>query len=103
MASTDFEALNTGFAESRPKDIIRHAFEQHSTIGVSFSGAEDVILVDMAVNPAAATARIRHLPHPGHLQLSLLLPGPHELGIHPPQRGQRILHTPPPPEPRNES
>jgi phosphoadenosine phosphosulfate reductase len=55
MAPTDFEALNTGFAESRPKDIIRHAFEQHSTIGVSFSGAEDVILVDMAVklNPNA--------------------------------------------------
>lgn len=49
MASTDFDTLNASFADSRPKDIIRHAFEQHDAIGVSFSGAEDVILVDMAV------------------------------------------------------
>lgn len=49
MASTDLEALNNSFAESRPKDIIRHALEQHDSIGISFSGAEDVILIDMAI------------------------------------------------------
>ncbi|TNC90526.1 MAG: phosphoadenylyl-sulfate reductase [Thalassolituus sp.] len=49
MTSVDFEALNGQLAEKRPKDIIRHALEQHDKIGVSFSGAEDVVLIDMAV------------------------------------------------------
>lgn len=49
MSQVDVTALNESFADKRPKDIIRHAIEQHSSIAVSFSGAEDVILVDMAV------------------------------------------------------
>ena len=47
--NNDLKALNEAFTDKRPKDLIRHALEQHSAIGVSFSGAEDVILVDMAV------------------------------------------------------
>jgi len=31
-----------------PQDIVKYALEQHDNIGISFSGAEDVVLVDMA-------------------------------------------------------
>jgi len=47
--SQDFSALNEEYADKRPKDLIRYALEQHDSIAVSFSGAEDVVLVDMAV------------------------------------------------------
>jgi len=45
----DFIALNEQFADKRPKDLLRHALEHHDAIAVSFSGAEDVVLIDMAV------------------------------------------------------
>lgn len=32
-----------------PQQIIRHALESHQEIAISFSGAEDIVLVDMAV------------------------------------------------------
>lgn len=41
--------LNQAFAEKRPKDVLKHALEHHDAIALSFSGAEDVVLVDMAV------------------------------------------------------
>jgi phosphoadenosine phosphosulfate reductase len=47
--SEEIEQLNQDLADKRPKDIIRHALEQHDAIAVSFSGAEDVVLIDMAV------------------------------------------------------
>ncbi|MDO6681019.1 MULTISPECIES: phosphoadenylyl-sulfate reductase [unclassified Oceanobacter] len=46
---TDFTQLNAEYASQRPKDLIRYALEQHDAIAVSFSGAEDVVLIDMAV------------------------------------------------------
>lgn len=46
---TDFTQLNQEYAEQRPKDLIRFALERYDRIAVSFSGAEDVVLVDMAV------------------------------------------------------
>ena len=49
MRDDQIAELNTQFEDKRPKDIIRHAIENHDAIAVSFSGAEDVILVDMAV------------------------------------------------------
>jgi len=49
MSTPDFAALNEELTGKRPKDIIKYALEQHESIGVSFSGAEDVVLVDMAV------------------------------------------------------
>ena len=49
MTSFDLEAFNQTFADKRPKDIIKQAIEQHDNIAVSFSGAEDVVLIDMAV------------------------------------------------------
>ncbi|QQD24140.1 phosphoadenylyl-sulfate reductase [Venatoribacter cucullus] len=42
-------ALNEQFASQRPKDLLKYALEQHDAIGLSFSGAEDVVLIDMAV------------------------------------------------------
>ncbi|MBE0483097.1 MAG: phosphoadenylyl-sulfate reductase [Bacterioplanes sp.] len=41
--------LNDTFASKRPKELIRYALEQHDEIAISFSGAEDAILIDMAV------------------------------------------------------
>lgn len=46
---TDFEQLNRDFSSKRPKDLLKHALENHDRIAVSFSGAEDVVLIDMAV------------------------------------------------------
>lgn len=40
--------LDQQLQESTPKEILAHALEQHDNIGVSFSGAEDVVLVDIA-------------------------------------------------------
>ena len=48
MRDDQIAELNTQFEDKRPKEIIRHAIENHDAIAVSFSGAEDVILVDMA-------------------------------------------------------
>ncbi len=46
---TQYTQLNQEYANKRPKDLIRYALEQFDRIAVSFSGAEDVVLVDMAV------------------------------------------------------
>lgn len=43
------DELNQEFAAARPKDVLKYALEKHSAIAISFSGAEDVVLVDMAV------------------------------------------------------
>ncbi|MDK2776494.1 MAG: phosphoadenylyl-sulfate reductase [Pseudomonadota bacterium] len=45
----DFSAVCAEYADKRPKDLIRYALGQHDRIAVSFSGAEDVVLIDMAV------------------------------------------------------
>lgn len=42
-------SLNEQFADKRPKELIRHALGNHDEIAISFSGAEDVVLIDMAV------------------------------------------------------
>jgi phosphoadenosine phosphosulfate reductase len=41
--------LNLELSAKTPRDILKHALSEHSEIGISFSGAEDVVLVDMAV------------------------------------------------------
>ncbi len=45
----DFTALNATLSSQEPRDILRYALQQHDNIAISFSGAEDVVLVDMAV------------------------------------------------------
>ena len=46
MTHTD---INADLSGKRPKEIIRYALDTHDSIAVSFSGAEDVVLIDMAV------------------------------------------------------
>lgn len=46
---TNLTALNQEFASQRPKDLLKYALSQHQEIAISFSGAEDVVLIDMAV------------------------------------------------------
>ena len=36
------------FAEQSPRNILKYALSQHAQIAISFSGAEDVVLIDMA-------------------------------------------------------
>lgn len=40
--------INSELQTSSPQDILRHALAEHDKIAISFSGAEDVILVHMA-------------------------------------------------------
>ena len=51
MSIKDFnpEALAKEYKDRSPQDIIALALEQFDNIAISFSGAEDVVLVDMAV------------------------------------------------------
>lgn len=46
---TDFASLNDEYQNKRPKDLLEYALTQHDEIAISFSGAEDVVLIDMAV------------------------------------------------------
>jgi phosphoadenosine phosphosulfate reductase len=41
--------LDTDFENLEPQEIIRRALESFTDIAISFSGAEDVVLIDMAV------------------------------------------------------
>ncbi len=44
----DFEALQEKYAEKSPMQILQFALEKFDNIAISFSGAEDVVLIDMA-------------------------------------------------------
>ncbi len=46
----DLPALAEEHKAARPTDILRLAFEHYDNLAISFSGAEDVILIDMACN-----------------------------------------------------
>lgn len=48
MNNNDIEQISAELAESSPKDIIRKALSLFSNIAISFSGAEDVVLIEMA-------------------------------------------------------
>ena len=47
---TSLSSLNKEFADKRPNALIKYALSQHEEIAISFSGAEDVVLIDMAVS-----------------------------------------------------
>lgn len=50
FTAQNIRELAEAFAGATPQDIVRYALEEYSPkIGVSFSGAEDVVLIDMAV------------------------------------------------------
>jgi len=44
----DIEALANQYSSKTPEDILRLALESFDNVAISFSGAEDVVLVDMA-------------------------------------------------------
>ncbi len=45
----NFQDIDSSLQKAEPKEIVAHALEQHENIAISFSGAEDVVLIDMAV------------------------------------------------------
>jgi len=45
----DITALQTELAGKNPRVILRKALESFDNIAISFSGAEDVVLIDMAL------------------------------------------------------
>ena len=44
----DIQALANQYSSKTPEDILRLALESFDNVAISFSGAEDVVLVDMA-------------------------------------------------------
>ena len=46
--SIDLTDIDTELSQQSPQLIIRYALENHDNIAISFSGAEDVVLIDMA-------------------------------------------------------
>ena len=45
----NIEELGASLADSHPKEILKLAHEQFTEIAISFSGAEDVVLIDLAL------------------------------------------------------
>lgn len=50
MTPFDIQPLQTELAQKKPRAIFKKALELFDNIALSFSGAEDVVLIDMAVN-----------------------------------------------------
>ncbi len=50
MTTFDIQQLQTELAHKNPRTILKKALELFDNIAISFSGAEDVVLIDMAVN-----------------------------------------------------
>ena len=46
--SINITDIESELASKAPQQILRYALENHNNIAVSFSGAEDVVLIDMA-------------------------------------------------------
>lgn len=44
----NFQDIDATLQNASPREILAYALEQHDNIAISFSGAEDVVLVDMA-------------------------------------------------------
>ena len=49
MTSFNIQSLQTELADKNPRTILKKALEQFDNIAISFSGAEDVVLIDMAL------------------------------------------------------
>jgi phosphoadenosine phosphosulfate reductase len=49
MTQLNFESLQTELQQKNPRTILKTALAQFDNIAISFSGAEDVVLIDMAV------------------------------------------------------
>jgi len=49
MTTFDIKPLQTDLADKNPRTILKKALELFNNIAISFSGAEDVVLIDMAL------------------------------------------------------
>mgnify|MGYP000941420425 CR=1 FL=1 len=49
MNSFDIQQLQSELAAKNPRVILKKALELFDNVAISFSGAEDVVLIDMAV------------------------------------------------------
>ena len=49
LSSQQIQQLATEYANRGPREILRLALESYDDIAISFSGAEDVVLIDLAV------------------------------------------------------
>ena len=49
MQSAEIESINTDLAKLQPKQIMKFALDKFKNIAISFSGAEDAVLIDLAV------------------------------------------------------
>ena len=47
---SDINSLQTELKDKNPRKILRTALESFDKIAISFSGAEDVVLIDLAIN-----------------------------------------------------
>jgi len=50
MTSFDIQTIQTQLESKKPRAILKAALESFDNIAISFSGAEDVVLIDMALN-----------------------------------------------------
>ena len=50
MTSFDIQTIQTELQDKKPRAILKAALENFDNIAISFSGAEDVVLIDMALN-----------------------------------------------------
>jgi phosphoadenosine phosphosulfate reductase len=50
MTSFDIQTIQTELQNKKPRSILKAALEKFDNIAISFSGAEDVVLIDMALN-----------------------------------------------------
>lgn len=50
MTSFDLQAVQIALENKKPRSILKAALENFDNIAISFSGAEDVVLIDMALN-----------------------------------------------------
>lgn len=50
MTAFNIETLQTELQNKKPRSILKSALESFDNIAISFSGAEDVVLIDMALN-----------------------------------------------------
>ena len=46
---SNIESLQTELAGKNPRKVLRHVLDNYANVAISFSGAEDVVLIDMAL------------------------------------------------------
>ncbi|MCF7971827.1 MAG: phosphoadenylyl-sulfate reductase [Methylococcaceae bacterium] len=49
MTTNTIEQIQNELQDKNPRKVLRHALENYDQVAISFSGAEDVVLIDMAL------------------------------------------------------